>query len=389
MIETSISSQQTDNSFEAGAGACREALEGLEKDPSLLVVFSTFKGYEPEQVLKGVNSENKQGIPVVGGTAGWGILHLEQEKEVTANLFSFEKSDVRINCVADPSEDYQKEGKKFAEKFLKNGKPPQLLILFMAGLGEVAPNPFLKGIREVFGSETSIIGGNTGDDTAMESGGYQFIKDRVLEGGVVGAGLWGDFEADLKVEHGFDPLGLEKEVTASEGNIIQEIDGKPAVGIFEDYFEKEEIMSEGFFGTLEGKGFFYPLGIITADRIIARYIMGVNEEGSLVCGASVPEGSKVKVLHSRVSKVKETAANMGQEIKEKEPECVFFFSCAMRRMIITPDDGEEVRIFRKAVGEEVPLVGFYTYGEFCIPKTEKKALAHHETLAVASLKENE
>lgn len=387
-MKTSIGTQNIDDSFEAGAKACREALKEA-KNPSLLMVFSTFGQYDSEEVLKGVESVNDKNVPLVGGTAGWGILNPEQEKEVAVNLFSFEKTDVQVDSLSEFSKDYEEEGKTFAKKFLKNGEPPKLLVLFMAGLGEVPPNPFLKGMREVFGSRTNIIGGNTGDNKTLKGGGCQFINDKVLRKGVVGAGLWGDFEADLKVEHGFDPLGLTREVTKAEGNIIQEIDGEPASEIFKDYFEEEEIMSEGFFGTLEGKGFFYPLGIVTADRIIARYIMAVNEDGSLVCGASVPVGSKVRVLHSRASKVKETAERMGQNAKKENPECVFFFSCVMRRMIITPDDGDEIEIFKEAVGEDVPIVGFYTYGEFCIPETEEKALAHHETLAIATLRENE
>ena len=391
MIKTSIATKHTGDSFEAGAEAAKEALDKLEGSPSLLLVFSTFKNQDPQKIVEGVRSVAPQEVPIAGGTAGWGVLHLKEEKDVTVNALSFEKTELHVDYAAEAEfgEDHQEGGRKFAKKFLKDGEPPKLLMVFMAGLGEIIPDPFLAGIREVTGDKTEIIGGNTGDDTEMKSGGYQFIGNKVLQKGVVGVGLWGNIDINLQVDHGFDPLGLPKEVTRAHQNIIQEIDGKPAISLYEDYFTKQEIMRKDFFGTLEGEGFFFPLGVLTPDRIIARYIMGANEDGSLICGATVKEGAKVKVLQSQAERVKETAEKLGKEVKKHDPQCVLFISCAMRRMILIPDDEEEINVFRKNVGEDVPIIGFYSYGEFCIPETEKENLVHHETLTLASLKEND
>ncbi len=389
MIKTSIATKHIEDSFEAGAEAAKEALGKLEGRASLLLVFSTFKDQDPQKIIEGVSSAVPQGTPIAGGTAGWGVLHLKEERDVTVNALSFDKTEVHVDHAADLGEDHRQEGRKFAEKFLKDGEPPKLLMIFMAGLGEIIPNSFLAGVREITGDRTKIIGGNTGDDTAMKSGGYQFIGDKALQKGVVGAGLWGDIDIDLHVEHGFDPLGFPREVTKAHQNIIQEIDGKPAISLYEDYFTKEEIMREDFFGTLEGEGFFFPLGIVTPDRIIARYIMGADESGSLICGAEVEEGSNVRVLQSQASRVKETAEKLGNEIKKHDPQCVLFFSCAMRRMILIPEEDGEINIFKRNIGENIPLIGFYSYGEFCIPETEKENLVHHETLTIASLREND
>ncbi len=390
MIKTGISHKSGKDSYKAGEEACKEALDNLGEDPSLILLFSTSKNYNPEEVLKGVNSVTGGDIPLVGGTAGWGIMNLKEEQEVTVNAFSFEKSEVHIDSSENLGEDHKEEGKKFAEKFVKD-EYPKILIIFMASMGEIMPNAFLSGMKEVLGDNTDIIGGNTGDDAAMEEGGHQFINDKALKKGISGVGLYGDLEVDLKVEHGYEPLGFSKEITKTDKNIIHEIEGKPASSIYEDYFTKEEISGEDFFSAVEGKGlegsgFYFPLGIISPERIIARYIIEANEDGSLVCGSDVEEGSKVRVLQAGAERIFESAKKMAEEIKKSNPECVLFFSCAIRRMIMMPEDENELINFKKGLEKEVPIVGFYTYGEFCTPK-EEEALVHHETLAIAGIKE--
>ena len=67
---------------------------------------------------------------------------------------------------------------------------------------------------------------------------YQYCDDEVITDGVSYALLSGTAQAGWAISHGCIPIGGERIVTRSQGNIIYEIDGKPAMEVFEEYYQK-------------------------------------------------------------------------------------------------------------------------------------------------------
>src|SRR5690606_11004102 len=78
-------------------------------------------------------------------------------------------------------------------------------------------------------------GGLAGDGTRFEST-WIFSDGQLRSGVVAGVGLYGDH---VIVGHGskggWDKFGPERVVTRSAGNVLHELDGKPALALYKDY----------------------------------------------------------------------------------------------------------------------------------------------------------
>ncbi len=104
---------------------------------------------------------------------------------------------------------------------------------------------------------------------------------------MVGAGLFGNFGIGVGVRHGWIPIGLPMKVTKSKGAVLEEINGKPAVSIYEDYFrEKAEKIKEELLARM---AIIYPLGMSVEGslKLLIRDEVIANEKGEITCTAKI------------------------------------------------------------------------------------------------------
>src|SRR5207302_2753721 len=115
---------------------------------------------------------------------------------------------------------------------------PDLRAIFVLSDGlEVNGSELVRGINSVIGNDVIVTGGLAGD-------GDRFARTWVWDGGaaaqhrVVALGLFAA-PADPRVgpgsKGGWDIFGPERRVTRSEGNVLYELDGKPALKLYKDY----------------------------------------------------------------------------------------------------------------------------------------------------------
>lgn len=389
MIKTALGINGNNDFVKAGQDAAKEAINVLGTRPDLFLVTTPF-GFNSEQVLAGINSV-AQDVPIAGGTAGWGIITRRgiKEKEAVVLAMKFEGVDFQVVSVGNLSKDAEEAGVGLGKKILEvNGTPPQFMLLFCSGLG-VAIDVLLEGLKRELGSETDILGGGTGDSMALKNGGNQFYNDQLLQDSAVAVGFWGGIEAAVMAEHGWEPLGLEMEITKSNGIIISEIDNKPAAQIFEKYFTEAAIMDPSFFSP-KGEGILYPLGIISKkpERITIRQVVGVGPKGELIFASNVPQGATARIMQAQTTKMIDVANNIGGTLREsnvKSPQAVFVFDCVIRRLLLMPDQHKEIDAFIDGLGSQAPLFGFFSYGEICSKKKEEQWLIHNETFAAGLL----
>src|SRR5215212_4394952 len=64
---------------------------------------------------------------------------------------------------------------------------------------------------------------------------YQYCDDEIVSDGVAYALLSGEVQPASAIGIGYLPIGGERKVTRSRGNVIYEIDGKPAVEVLQEY----------------------------------------------------------------------------------------------------------------------------------------------------------
>ena len=281
--------------------------------------------------------------------------------------------------------DSEEAGKRLAQKLSPGVKFLQVFSDGLTGNGCA----LLRGIARVLGPHIPVAGGSAADDGKFEQT-WQFSGDEVLTDGAVAIGLYGDFHLGTGVASGWSPVGIEKKVTRAKGNIIYELNGQPALEVYQRFLGKHA-------EKLPRVGVEYPLALMcpvetTAedDYCLFRATVSVNHEGgSLIFAGEVPEGTKVRLTcadrTSVLKAVKIAAENARRELEGRTPLIIFLYSCMARKILLGRYTREELHLVREIIGGDIPVVGFYTYGEYCRIKPEGPNLLHNETVALSVL----
>jgi hypothetical protein len=127
-------------------------------------------------------------------------------------------------------------------------------------------------------------------------------------------------------------------------------------------------------------GYEYPLDVNRDDgSSVLRGPMVINQDKSLVYAGSVPEGARVRFCIVPGIEVVDQAIEQMSEFKRQIPksDAMVLFSCKGRQLALGPMIEDEVAGIRKLW--DVPLVGFFTYGEIG-PVLNGGCDFHNETL---------
>ena len=210
-------------------------------------------------------------------------------------------------------------------------------------------------------------------------------------------GFVGNLKIGIGVKHGWIPIGLPLKVTRSAGSVLHELDGKPAISIYEDYFGPE-VAAQLKTEALARLAITYPLGIKTSgsEEMLIRDPITVDAAGSITCAAEIPQGSEVQLMIGSREEALKVAKEAGQKAVSElggTPKAVIVFNCIARNKLFGDRSGEEISAIQEAVGKDVPLIGFYTYGEQAplggeVKNIEKcNSAFHNETVVIAVLGE--
>lgn len=242
----------------------------------------------------------------------------------------------------------------------------------------------LRGLRQVWrGRQVPVTGGCAGDQGRFVRT-YQFLGEQVLTDAAVAIGFAGDFALGTGVRSGWCPIGLPKKVTRVRGNVLYELNHQPALEVYERFLGKHA-------PKLPAVGVEYPLGLISEcqeeDCLLLRATMSVNrQEGSITFAGEIPAGATVRLtcgdINSVLAATKEAATRALTGLGDRPPGLAFFYSCMARKIILGRRTKEEYAILRQLLGPEVPLVGFYTYGEYCPWERDGENYFHNETAVV-------
>jgi small ligand-binding sensory domain FIST len=212
-----------------------------------------------------------------------------------------------------------------------------------------------------------VLGGLASARTSQRQAAL-FAGDEVVDGGAVGVSLEG-IEMLPCVSQGAAPVGREVTITASEGNVITELAGRPALETVEEIVgelpERERALIVG--GLMVGividggkpdyqQGDFLVRGVIGAD---------VNT-GAIAVGTTVRPGQVLRV-HARDAQSADEDLRRALKLRleamgQRPPAGAILFSCNGRgtAMFGVPDHDAAV-VQAELLG--VPAAGFFAAGE--------------------------
>jgi hypothetical protein len=166
-------------------------------------------------------------------------------------------------------------------------------------------------------------------------------------------------------------MGIEHKLTRTEGNVIYEIDNRPALDVVKDYLSDDELSDWGT-ALLS-----FPFGFETTGAMIEDYdpylIRGMmskdDETGAVAIPTEATEGTSVWMLRRDYEKVTAGVERLARQIEsqlgDKPAKMVFQFDCAGRGKMFFRHQQKLhlLNVLRQRIGPDAPWLGFYTYGE--------------------------
>lgn len=248
----------------------------------------------------------------------------------------------------------------------------------------------VKVLVKELGEETVFFGGMAGDDWEIANS-FVFTHTKESHNGIAALVFDGDkISLHGMAIHGWKPLGIARKVTKSEGNKVYSIDGKPAAELYLKYLGMTEKTGDENFDIFKELSVHFPFiakrkdgeTIIKSPRSIDAasnaLVMDIEmEEGSVFYFTTPPDFEISNEIISEATALKNTM--------ESNPDALLIFSCAGRPPVLGPLTTVE----NEGLAEvwQVPMAGFYTYGEFGRTKGGRQHF-HSAMCCWVTLKEN-
>jgi len=248
----------------------------------------------------------------------------------------------------------------------------------------------VRGLLSAVGSAVNVSGGLAAD-------GARFAQTRVGADAppqpltIAAVGFYGSaIRFNCGSGGGWDTFGVPRRVTRSDGNELFELNGSPALDLYERYLGDE---SAG----LPGTALLYPLKVWDPERPshdLVRTVLAVNRETrSMIFAGDVPQGSKAQLMRGEFMRLAAGAAEAAHQTVARQSECgtpgglALLVSCIGRRLLMGQRIEDEIQAVREVLPAEVAQLGFYSYGEIAPHSRSGVCDLHNQTMAITVISE--
>jgi hypothetical protein len=360
----------------AGRQAAEQALEnaGVSK-PDFVFMYASI-GYDQHSLL-GVVREATGGASLTGCSAA-GTINGDDADEsgfsVVVTVISSDELHWTNGIATGLEDDPRAVGQQVAEELLPHLSSDTIgLFVFPDGLTENFDH-FIVGLEGNLPSDRflPLWGGGAGNNFNAEAPTYQYCDDEVISDGISYALLSGEAQTAWAISHSVIPIGGERIVTRSEGNVIYEIDGEPATEVLKEYLPEDALTDERNWlrYAISLALTFKAPSYMKDEEYVVRGVPQLSlTDGSIIVQSDVEEGTSIWFSSRDVEKITTGFDRMATQIKEQlgsqQPELVFQFEWVTRGQLMFREQEklELLKRFRQSVDPDVPWVGFYTVGE--------------------------
>jgi hypothetical protein len=360
----------------AGREAAEQALEkaGVAR-PDFVFMFGSI-GYDQYSLVSAVRKATG-GAPLTGCSAA-GTINGEDADEsnfsVVVTAISSDELHWTNGIATGLEDDPRAVGKRVANDLMPHLSTDTIgLFVFPDGLTENFDH-FIAGLEENLPSDRflPLWGGGAGNNFNAGAPTYQYCDDEVVSDGVSYVLLSGEAQTAWAISHSVIPIGGERIVTRSQGNVIYEIDGKPATEVLKEYLPEHVLTDERNWlrYAISLALCFKAPSYMKDEEYVVRGVPQLSlKDGSIIVQSDVEEGTSIWFSSREKEKITTGFDRMAQQIEDQlggeQPELVFQFECVTRGQLMFREQ-EKLQLlkqFRQSVGPEVPWVGFYTIGE--------------------------
>jgi hypothetical protein len=239
--------------------------------------------------------------------------------------------------------------------------------------------------------DVPISGGLAGD-------GPQFTETIVgldcppQSGKIAAIGFYG---RSIRIGHGsaggWDVFGPKRRITSAAGNVLYQLDGRPALDLYERYLGADEIKA------LPGSALLFPLQIHDPrrpDHQLVRTVLAVDrDKRSMTFAGDMPEGWVAQLMRGNFDRLAAGAAEAAQQARgglgdiNGSDGVAILVSCIGRKLLMGQQIALEIEAAGAALGPRLRRIGFYSYGEITPHATSGTCELHNQTMTITTMVE--
>jgi len=364
-----------------------EIKEALEKNmadgfqPTLAVVFMA----NDDERIAVTELLSQKGIQIFGASTGDNFTDGEIESNsIVLLLLDIDPTYFQLAIKGADEGTIKEIADQIGKSALRKFKNPAFLVI-SGGLA-VDGDEIITGIESACGKGTTIIGGLAADSLKMERT-YVFSNDKFFDYGLLTL-IFDEEKISLSgvAVGGWKPVGMDRIITKSNGNVVYTIDNEPALDFVSRYAGLKDLDTNNGMNFMISSNFQVQL-IREGKHPVMRTPMQANPgDRSIIFAGSLPEGSKVKLCLLPGFEVIEATLNEFNNYKKEQPEpdAIILFSCAGRQITLGPYVSEEIDKIKNIWN--APLAGFFCYGEIGRVDSGQHEF-HNMTCSLATLTE--
>jgi len=372
-------------SHDSAAGWSRPLPAELDGPQTLVLVFGAPAHGLTPAALQALQAAFPQAVHAGCSTAGEIFEGELRDGSLSVAVLRLDATPLvqAVTTVAD-RDDSQAAGERLAAQL--NRPDLRAVLLFSEGV-QVNGTAVVEAMTRHLNPGVAIAGGLAGDD---ERFGSTWVWDgQVARGrGIVAVGLCGDrIQIGLGSEGGWGDFGPQRRITRAEGQVLYELDGRPALDLYKNYLGD-------LARRLPGAALRFPLSVrkpgdLIDDEPLVRTILGVDEaQRALIFAGDIPQGGTARLMRVNHLRLIESAgralAGAVDMAAPTGPALCLSVSCVGRRMVLGEQTEEELEAAASLLPAGSGHVGFYSYGEIS-PAGGRDSRLHNQTLTVSVL----
>jgi small ligand-binding sensory domain FIST len=231
--------------------------------------------------------------------------------------------------------------------------------------GVIHADPQMPALPEMLSDFGEATGGFLVGGLTSSRGAQAQIANAAVEGSVSGVMFDDGVPVITGLTQGCSPIGPAHRVTACEGNIAIELDGRSPFDVL------TEEAGAALTGNLRrlGESIMVALPVSGADRpdYLVRHLVGVDPEGGpIAVAAMLEEGQSLmfcrRDAQAAAADLDRMLADLRRRAGAVQPRGALYYTCTARGPNLFGPDSAELKRIAAALGD-VPLVGFFCAGE--------------------------
>lgn len=360
---------------DAGAKALESLAEQLGNDvPSLVCVFAAI-AHDLRDVLDRARARWPAAVVIGSSSAGEFTQTCEAKSSVTALAIAgdFEvRSGFSAGLHDDPEATVRAAIRELPAQL--TGYPHRTAIMLLDPLsGRSEEATLLAAALLEHESPVRLVGGAAGDDLSMTKT-FVGVGPDIGSDAIALAMIYSKRPFGIGVKHGHRALSQPFTVTKSDGNVVYELDGRPAWDVWREETRTVALKAGVDVDNLAAQdiGAFlltYEAALTSGSALKVRAPLKLLDDGALSFACGIAQGSVLRITQSdpegQIESAREAAAIARRQLGNDTPAGALVFDCICRNLILGDTFSNAVSAMSEELGG-VPVGGFETYGEIAL-----------------------